>query len=155
MTDGRRVVELALRHLTEMSPSFASKFRSYQNFRYANAGGQLHWGIATQRSTVSNPQDDTGTPLNRVAAQLTIDASEASDVLAALLRERAGVEQAMGRRLSWLDGGDNNRRQRALVRSWRELAGDEDGLAIWLATEVLRLRAVLRPLVVRLGYDIP
>ncbi|MGE0228986.1 MAG: hypothetical protein AB7I38_00135 [Dehalococcoidia bacterium] len=156
MTDGRRVVELALRELGELDRRFSSEFRPYKSFRYANAGGAIHWGIATQKSTVTNVHDDTGTPQTRIAAQLTIDRGEESGgILASLMNERQSVEQALGHRLSWLDGGDNGKRQRALVRSWRALEGDEGTLAAWLAAEMLQLRAALQPHVLKLGHQVP
>ncbi|MGE3413066.1 MAG: hypothetical protein AB7L91_12645 [Dehalococcoidia bacterium] len=57
----------------KLDRSFSNGFRPYKSFRYANAGGAIHRGIATQTSTVTYVQDDAETPQTRIAAQLTIE----------------------------------------------------------------------------------
>lgn len=153
--DGRNVVRLALRGLTSVAPQFAAEFKVYKDYRYANAGGSLDWGLSSQRSAVSNPADETGTPLYRVSAQLTVERADSRTILEALRADRQSIEAAMGHRVSWLPGGDTGDSKRSSIRSWRALDASEEALATWLWTELLRLRGALRPHLERLGLDIP
>lgn len=152
---GVEAVRIAIAEIAVRDPELAQQLRIDQTGRSATTGGGVHWCIAFQLGKVTNPSDTTGTVTPRVAAQLTIQRRDSERRLAALAVERARIEAAVGHPLSWLPGGEAGRKLRSIVRSWRPVDASAERLGAWMADELLKLRAAVRPHAEAVGAELP